>query len=95
MSSAAEHYDEATERCNLRFRLSYIVPAERNVIIREEIIATIEAAVAEERARCIAVARENTHWFKVELESDCLVCESAQRIISAIERGDEPSDDPT
>ncbi len=91
MKTAAERYDEATvaamELAALRAQRSSAGSGYRH-FLREEmragLIAEIEAAIAEERARCAAVAR---NW-KVDPLLD--IRGTLGDLAEAIERGDEP-----
>ena len=76
--TAAERYDEAMNRCVA----SWGSRPDNALAYRTVALAAIEAAVAEERARCAAVAR-STHWRENERQW-------GEIIARAIERDDAP-----
>ncbi len=85
MKTAAERYDAVTEEYRRRWGGEY---AGRSKEYREMMMAAIEGAIAEERARCVLCIRqqalEGGSQWALPLQS------LAIELIEAIERGDKP-----
>ncbi len=81
MKTAAERYDAVTEEYRKRWGGEY---GGRSGEYREMMMATIDAAVAEERARCARIVRNASS------ASYPIIWQVVKRAAETIERGDEP-----